>query len=136
MNWDDTADMIKAHEGHKCEVYLDTEGIPTVGYGHALHIGSEIPHQVCEMLFRQDFRKTIEEYESLCLSLDTVRRAVVVDMIFNLGLKGFMRFAKLRIALVSGDYEEAAREMIDSKWYRQVGSRAKELVKMMETGEY
>jgi lysozyme len=59
---------------------------------------------------------------------------VVVDMIFNLGAARFSRFKKLNAALALRDYTLAAHEMMDSKWYTQVGRRAKKLREAMITG--
>jgi hypothetical protein len=41
---------------------------------------------------------------------------------------------KMIAALARGDYEQAAKEMKDSKWYWEVGNRSRRLVKMMVTG--
>lgn len=67
--------------------------------------------------------------------LDKVRRKVVIDMRFNLGASGFRQFKKMIAALERRDYHAAAHEMINSKWYHQVGTRARRLVEMMRTGE-
>jgi len=56
--------------------------------------------------------------------LDDVRRLVVVDLCFNLGLPRWKRFIKANAALNKKDYEEAAIEMEDSRWFRQTGRRA------------
>ena len=68
-------------------------------------------------------------------SLDEVRRKVCIDMAFNLGLGGFSKFKNMIRALAAKDYQKAAREMENSVWYRQVGDRAKRLVRMMRTGQ-
>lgn len=67
--------------------------------------------------------------------LDEVRKKVVVDMAFNLGVDGILKFKKMIAALKRGDYEAATAEMVDSKWHRQVKERAIRLEKMMLTGE-
>ena len=56
---------------------------------------------------------------------------VLVDMAFNLGDNGLGKFVKFRKALMRYDYKSAADEMIDSKWYYQVGNRSKELVQIV-----
>jgi lysozyme len=61
---------------------------------------------------------------------------VLVDMIFNLGLTRFLLFKNLNAALAAGDYLRAAHEMLDSRWYRQVGRRARKLRHIMLTGEW
>jgi lysozyme len=60
----------------------------------------------------------------------------MVDMLFNLGLPKLLKFKNTLAAIRQGDYERAARGMLNSKWARQVGRRAKELAEMMRTGEW
>ena len=67
--------------------------------------------------------------------LDPVRKKVVIDLRYNLGPTRFRGFKKMIAALARGDYKAAAAEMVDSRWYHEVGSRSKRLVKMMETGK-
>ena len=67
--------------------------------------------------------------------LNKVRQKVIIDMVFNLGLSGFLSFKNTIQAIKDKDYKLAAKEMEDSRWYRQVGNRSKRLVKMMRTGE-
>jgi len=55
-------------------------------------------------------------------------------MVFNMGMHTFLGFEKMIAALKRGDYEEARKQMLDSKWARQVGDRANRLAKMMEEG--
>jgi lysozyme len=66
--------------------------------------------------------------------LDPVRRKVVLDMRFNLGPQGFRQFKRMIEHLAAGRYSLAAGEMVNSRWYLQVGTRARRLVEMMRTG--
>ena len=68
--------------------------------------------------------------------LDEVRRSVLIDMAFNLGIAGVMKFKRMLRHLAEGHYVLAAREMKDSLWAKQVPRRAKELIRMMQTGEW
>ena len=68
-------------------------------------------------------------------SLNSVRQKVIIDMRLNLGLAGLKGFKRMISALEQGDYDKAAEEMKDSKWYYQVGIRGRRLVKMMKAGE-
>jgi lysozyme len=56
---------------------------------------------------------------------------VCVNMAFNLGRTRLSRFKKMITAVNEGKYAKAADEMIDSKWYGQVGNRSRELVELM-----
>jgi lysozyme len=68
--------------------------------------------------------------------LNDVRKDVIVDMVFNLGMTRFMAFKATIKLLEKKDYEGAAAEMVNSKWADQVGDRAMELASMMVTGKY
>ncbi len=57
--------------------------------------------------------------------LSKARQKALISMAFNLGVEGPMGFTKMLSAL-------AAEEMLASKWAAQVGTRAMELVGMME----
>jgi len=66
--------------------------------------------------------------------LSPLRKKVVANMRFNLGASGLLGFKRMHAALGRDDYEAAADEMVDSRWYRQVGGRAVELVAAMRAG--
>ena len=53
-------------------------------------------------------------------------------MMFNMGRTRLSKFKKHNAALMCGDWKEAAKEGRDSKWYRQVTSRAERLMKRLE----
>ena len=136
-----TQDLIKRHEGKRNQLYLDTEGVLTGGIGHAFKAGGELSESVIRLLFDEDYVAAVMNYFRLVEfnglpKLDDVRKAVLVDMTFNLGVRGVMGFQKMLGAIFRGDWEMAADEMLDSKWARQVGSRAVELAKMMRTGKW
>lgn len=135
MNESDIQKMIKRHEGYEPTLYIDTAGVLTGGYGHAFHLGSSLPQQVWSLIFYHDYQQAVRDYEVLDLDIDPVRRAVVIDMLFNLGLPGMFKFKNTLAALRAGDWELAAKEMENSKWYGQTRTRSVELVRMMRTGE-
>ena len=130
------AELIKKHEGYRDSIYYDTVGVPTGGYGHAFLPGSSLPKDIWDEIFLYDYNIAVSDYYSLELDLDPVRRAVIVNMIFNLGISKFLGFRKTLVYVRAGEYEKAAKEMLNSKWAGQVGRRATELAKMMRTGEY
>jgi GH24 family phage-related lysozyme (muramidase) len=57
-------------------------------------------------------------------------------MLFNMGQTNFNKFLKMKQALDVGDYPEAAKQMLASRWAKQVKGRAVELSKQMETGKW
>ena len=131
-----TKDMIKRHEGFRPYIYLDTVGVPTGGYGHAFHAGSVLPDTIWELIFEADYQTALDDYEELGFDLDQVRKAVVIDMLFNLGRGRFLQFKNTIAAIRAGDWERAACGMENSAWYGQVRTRAVKLVRMMRTGEF
>ena len=51
--------------------------------------------------------------------LNEARQGVIINMCFNLGIQGFLRFEKTIAYIKAGSYEAASREMLDSKWARE-----------------
>jgi len=135
-------DLIR-HEGYKREIYLDHLGYPTFGVGHLVTekdiehtwpVGTPITDDRILAVFEEDFLDALEDAESLVDGLynkpDAVIR-VLVNMAFNIGRTRLKQFKKMLHAIEEGDYDKAADEMEDSKWYNQVGRRSKELVNIM-----
>ena len=122
----------------RLQPYRDTVGKLTIGYGRNLD-DCGITQRDAEQMLRED----VEDARTALLTalpwfrrLDPVRRAVLVDMAFNLGPAGLLKFGRTLSAVEQGDYETAAVEMLDSKWAGQVGQRATRLAEMMRTGEW
>lgn len=148
-------DMIKRHEGIRNKVYLDTENNPTIGVGFNLNrkdakqkiesLGANyddilngkesLNNNQIETLFRQDLFVAVNDAKSFLPNFDTQPKEikmVIVNMAFNLGYTRLNKFEKFRQALMDRDYNKATKEMVDSKWYNQVGNRSKELVKIVK----
>lgn len=130
---------IKGHEGYKEEIYLDTRGNPTCGWGHYLQVGSRVPKDVCELFFTHDIASTINDFykidKKLRDNLNPVRRRVICNMIFNLGLNGCLNFKKMWKAIGKQAWEEAGIELLDSKLPDQIGRRAFYLRDLLVKGE-
>jgi lysozyme len=127
--------ILKRDEGVRLFPYLDTVGKWTIGCGRNLSDNGISPGEVDYLLGNDIFRTEMEAKAFHWYgALDDVRQAVVLSMIFNLGLTGFRGFHNTIRAIERGDYATAAANMLVSKWARQVGQRANRLAKMMETG--
>lgn len=131
-------DQLAIDEGRKNEVYLDTLGFMTVGIGHkitpldGLHAGDEINDERIDALFGVDLDAAINYVEKYIPSSyngqpEAVQEALI-NMCFNLGIGGLMKFPHFLADLAAKDYEAAAHELETSLWYRQVGSRAERIV--------
>lgn len=117
--------------------YLDTQGHRTIGYGRNLD-GKGISLGEARTLLHHDM---IDVEHSLNAEfpewrrLSDVRQRVVADMAFNLGISGLMEFRRTLNHIRAGRWPDAAVEMLDSEWARQVGRRAERLAQMMVSGE-
>lgn len=76
----------------------------------------------------------MKKYSLFTLKLNDPRRAVVTDMVYQLGLGGFRQFRRMIEALEKNDFEKAAYEMTDSLWYSQSGRRSRINTLQMRTG--
>lgn len=128
-------DLLIKHEGLKLKPYRCSEGKLTIGVGRNLD-DNGISHEEVLYLLNNDIdtaRTEAARYPWFD-GLSEDRQNVIISMIFNLGLYRFSQF-KNTIALIEvGNFKEASREMLDSRWAKQVGSRANELSQMMEEG--
>ncbi len=116
---------IKQEEGLRLNVYRDSLGNLTVGYGHLIRTGSLITQDMAESLFELDYIKAVSGYEKLNLKLDPVRRAAVIDMIFNMGIGNVQSFNRMLVHLKDQSWAQAAYELMDSEYAKQVPARAK-----------
>lgn len=133
--------LIKRDEGFRDRIYTDSVGVSTVGWGHALHHGSKFPLEACEILFDFDFRRAVEDAHRIIqendLSLNRVREFVIINMCFNMGYRGVCSFKAMLtcMKLTPPNYIAAARQILNSKFARQVGKRATYLAELMERGK-
>ena len=136
-------DLVK-HEGYVTEIYLCSENYPTFGIGHMVTeedmeytwpVGTPVTDERILQVFHDDCKIAVEDAEKLVDDLydhpdDVIR--VLVNMVFNLGRPRLSKFKNMLAAVEAKDYVKSAEEMIDSKWYRQVGRRSEELVEIMK----
>ena len=130
---------LKRDEGLRLKAYKDTVGVWTVGYGHA-HVapGTVWTQEQAEAALIEDVKKHNAELERAIpwiANLDPVRRRVLQNMAFNLGVKGLLGFKNTLAMVQSGDYAGAARGMLNSLWAKQVKGRAVRLAEQMRTGK-
>lgn len=128
----DYVEMIKRHEGFRQYPYKCTAGKLTIGYGRNLDdVG--ISKTEAEYLLDMDLDKHTEELDKVITwAVPKDVYAVLVDMHYNLGHERFMQFRKMLECLKKLDFKGAAKEMLDSKWAKQVPNRAAELANIME----
>jgi len=132
-------DMITLHEGLELKPYKCTSDKLTIGIGRNIEdIG--ITEEEARYLLQNDVDRILKEVEhwTFLEKLNDVRQAVILDMVFNMGVSRFNAntWVKTFAAIQDEDFDEAANQMLDSKWANQVGQRAIRLSQMMRKGEW
>jgi lysozyme len=135
--FDQAVTQLRRDEGRRPRAYQDTRGVWTVGYGHNLSTGL-----LTEAAMLQILRDDLQAVQAPCRALPVwahlspPRQGVLLNMAFNLGMAGLRRFERMLAALDVRDYPAAAREMLDSDWARQVGTRADRLSRQMTDDQW
>lgn len=143
-------ESIKIKEGYRARPYVCSAGKTTVGYGTNLDDG--ITEKQAVLLLESELEDLEVELNNTLFSkleLDDVRKYVLFDMAYNMGVPRLLKFKKTIEYISKGDYESASIEMLDSKWHRdfvkydmQDGKRfdgllrSEHLSKIMKEGKY
>jgi len=146
MNRDRLVSQLTADEGKKLKPYRCTQGKLSIGVGRNLDdVG--ISDAEARYLLDNDIDRAIRGLDlnfPWWRNLDDVRQEILVNMMFNMGWdnpktpqrEGLSGFVNTLAAIRDGKYATAATGMRQSKWFRQVGDRAKRLADAMETGRF
>ncbi len=145
MNIEEFKKEIEIDEGCKYEIYLDHLNLPTFGIGHLIldsdpESGEEIGTPVSEDRVSECFNKDVHTVLSDCEKLyedfytlpEEVQR-IIANMMFNMGYPRLSKFKGMKAGIDARDWQQAADEMVDSRWYNQVTNRAERLVKRMRS---
>ncbi len=131
-------ERIKKHEGFVNEVYKDSLGKRTVGYGHLCvedhwEDGKKYSEEFLSDIFNEDFANANGLALKLIgdIPLKQSAKEVITEICFQLGFK-VSRFTKMWDALKKDDYATASLEMLDSNWYKQTPKRCESLAKIMK----
>jgi len=143
MDLDVLRKQIEADEGCKYEIYLDHLGLPTFGIGHLVTesdeeynrpVGTFITTDRVAECFNKDVGTVLEDCERLYADFDSLPEEVqliIANMMFNMGYPRLSKFKGMKAGVDARDWQQAADEMVDSKWYHQVTNRAERLVSRM-----
>ena len=154
MNMDAIISELELDEGVRLSPYRCTAGFLTIGVGRNLDTNKltaeelafvghncrtkPITKEQSDYLLKNDIEKVCADLMKFLpwwAYLGDVRKRVLVNMAFNLGTEGLLKFENTLALIRSGSYAQAAAEMVKSKWAKQVGKRADRLANMMKTGE-
>ena len=127
-------EQLVRHEGLRLKAYRDTVDKLTIGVGRNL---DDVGISETEAMFLLDsdiatVEKDLDRALPWWRGMSEERQLVLADMCFNLGISRLLGFKNTLAALQEGRYDEAAKEMLDSKWAQQVGKRAITLADMMK----
>lgn len=141
------------HEGLRLKPYYCIRGKQTIGVGHNLdanpiteeeakvlgdwHHG--ITTEGAYYLLRRDIRRVVKECKENILffnHLDDERQYALVDMAFNLGINGLLRFKNMLGYLSQCMYQHAATECLNSNYAKQTGKRAQRIAHLIKTGKW
>lgn len=139
MNKDQLRQELAEDEGCKYEIYLDHLALPTFGIGHLIRefdpengqpVGTPVSEERVRQAFNLDVIVTLEDCDRLYPDFDDLpeeAQLIIANMCFNLGYPRLSKFKKMKAAVDAREWDEAANQMVDSKWYTQVPNRAKRL---------
>ena len=140
MDIEKLREQLKIDEGCVYEIYNDHLGYATFGIGHLVlesdpENGQEIGTPVSESRVIEAFEQDVQTVLSDCAilypdfeELPEEAQQVIANMMFNMGRPRLSAFKGMKAGVDSRDWNEAADQMVDSRWYRQVGARAERLV--------
>lgn len=146
---------LSLHEGIRLQPYRCPRGFLTIGVGRNLQtnplsreeikilgrrdLSSGITRQEAFFLLRGDIRRTLEKCRKeipFFDNLDDERQYVLVDMAFNMGIGGLLKFQKMLAFIGVGNYRQAAAELLSSRYARQVRIRAERLAQTLRSGRW
>jgi lysozyme len=123
-------EALKAHliarEGLRLRPYKCSSGKLTLGVGRNIE-DNGITTEEAMYLLTNDINNTIEELETKFEWfpwLPVNAQLVLADMCFNLGLPTLLSFKKMLKAIEKKKWNKASKEILDSRYAKQVGNRA------------
>ena len=126
------------HEGLRLKPYRCTAGKLTIGIGRNLD-DCGISQSEAYIMLINDIMNCEKQLQAkipdIYNGLDEVRKSVLLNMCFNLGINGLLGFKNTLEFIKAGDWERAANNMLVSRWAKQVGRRAIELSELMRKGK-
>ena len=134
-------EQLKRDEGVVRHAYTDSLGFTTIGCGRLIDMrrgGGLSPDEIDYLLDNDIKEKTAQVLAALpwASKLNEPRFAVLVNMAFQMGIGGLLRFHRTLGSIEDGQYFEAAVEMLESTWAKQTPERANRLATQMKTGEW
>ena len=140
MNIEQLREQLEVDEGCEYKIYNDHLGYATFGIGHLVKkfddeygqsLGTPVSSERVAEAFESDIQSVLRDCNILYSdfhNLPEEAQQVIANMMFNLGRPRLSKFAGMKRGVDTRDWNQAADEMVDSAWYRQVTNRADRLV--------
>ena len=147
MDLEKLREELEIDEGCKYEIYLDHLGYPTFGIGHLVvehdaeygwEVGTSIDTVRVHETFEQDIKTVLSDCNRLYEDFEDLpeeAQRVIANMMFNMGYTRLSKFSGMKRGMDARDWNAAADEMVDSRWYNQVTNRANRLVERVRSIE-
>ena len=139
--------QLEIDEGLKYEIYNDHLGYPTFGIGHLVipsdieyreDVGTRVSEERVSECFDKDVESVLRDCTLLYKDFDELpeeAKQIIANMMFNMGYTRLSKFKGMKRGVDARDWNKAADEMVDSRWYKQVTNRANRLVERMRNIE-
>jgi lysozyme len=137
MNREKLIDQLNIDEGRRARIYVDTVGKVSGGVGRNLTDRGFSESEI-DLMLKNDIdlvENSLDRYLPWWRQMNDARQNVLANMCF-MGIGTLLKFGNALAAMKSGRFDDAADEMLDSKWAKQVGDRAKRLAKIMRSGDF
>ena len=130
-------DQLRRDEGESPTCYQDQFGLWTIGVGRLIDArkgGGLRPDEIAYLLNNDiiDRRESLKTALPYFGALSSARQGVLINMAFNMGVAGLLKFKNMLAAVEAGHWGIAAKEMLNSTWAKQVPLRAARLARQME----
>jgi lysozyme len=139
--------MLEHDEGKKLIVYRCTQGFKTVGIGHNLdassaldilnrhlNVGDKITQEECSRLFKRDIANVYAGIKRNMPYFDGLQdkyKPVIVNMIFQMGINGVLKFVRTLQAMRDDKPELATVGIRSSKYHEQTPERSERMIKLI-----
>ena len=143
MDIEKLREELEYDEGSVNEIYLDHLGLATFGVGHLVRkedpeygweVGTPVDADRCVEAFNTDIETVLSDCKLLYSDFEDLpeeAQRIIANMMFNMGRPRLSKFKGMKRGVDARDWNAAADEMVDSRWYRQVTNRADRLVERM-----
>ncbi len=121
-------------------IYTDKTGHLTIGYGYNLSVYSYESERITKPQVYRLLTDILKENHKTLLSygwyknLDAMRRMVILDLSYNLGLSGLFKFKQFIKAIEDKNYALAVEWLQKSPYFNQVRKRASRNMEILKLG--